>query len=431
LKARYILITSTAALCCSGLRVVVQGQSPSRLSLEEAKTLARLASPELRGAEAAVEASRGREVQARALANPSFVYSTERTNGAGESNSQHIAGIEQQLEIGGQRGARGRAASARRQAAEARLAGARVNLDFEVAKAYAQVIAADRRAQLARQAGDAFTEAGRVSARRLAAGDISGYADRRLRLEAARYAALAAEATLVSRSARIALSALVSANRDSSTALSSILTDTVQAALPRLTLGALTASAFRNRVDHLAASLDAEALSADARLASLERIPSPTLSVGYKTEKSPGTSESLTGFAAGVSFPVPLFDRRRGAIQAAEAETRRAQAGIESARRRIAREVADAHEALVAVEQQRSLLAPQLGTPAAAALRSAQIAYLEGEITLLEWLDAVRAYHEAESAYSTLLGEALVRRATLERAVASPLTDLTSSPEGD
>jgi cobalt-zinc-cadmium efflux system outer membrane protein len=430
LKVKHVLIVVTAASCAAGVPAQAQSQT-ARLSLEEAKTLARLASPELRGAEAAVAAARGREVQARALANPSIGYSTERTKGAGESNTQHIAGIEQQLEIGGQRGARGSAASARRRAAEARLAGVRANLDFDVARAYAQVIAADRRAQLARQAGAAFTEAGRVSERRLAAGDISGYADRRLRLEAARYSALGAEATLVSRSARIALSSLVSANTDSSTVLSSVLTDTVPTALPRLTLSALTTSAFRNRVDYLAASLEAEALSAEARLASLERIPSPTLSVGYKTEKSPGIAESLTGFIAGVSFPVPLFDRRRGAIQAAAAETRRAEAELESARRRIAREVAEAHEALIAVEQQRSLLAPQLGAPAAAALRSAQIAYLEGEITLLEWLDAVRAYHEAESAYSTLLAESLVRRATLERAAASPLAELTSSPERD
>lgn len=411
--------------------MAVQSQSGNSLSLEQSRALARAASPDLRAAQAAVEAARGRELQAGAIENPSLSYSTERTSGGGQSNSQQIAGVEQRLEIGGQRGARRSAATSRRRAAEARLAGARALVDFEVTRAYAQVIAADRRARLARQASAAFTEAGRVSARRLAAGDISGYTDRRLRLEAARYAALQAEAALASRSARIALSSLISPTADSIREVAFVLSDSVPAAIPQFDVAALSAIALRNRADYLTTSLEAEALAAEARLAFRERIPSPVFSAGYKTEKSAGISESLNGFAAGLSFPIPLFDRRAGAIQAAEAENRRAVAETEIVRRRIAREVAEAYDALRAVEEQRALLAPQLGAPAAAALRSAQVAYSEGEIPLLEWLDAVRAYHEAESAYSNLLAEFLNRRATLERVVASPLNELSSIRENN
>lgn len=411
--------------------MAVQSQSGNSLSLEQSRALARAASPDLRAAQAAVEAARGRELQAGAIENPSLSYSTERTSGGGQSNSQQIAGVEQRLEIGGQRGARRSAATSRRRAAEARLAGARALVDFEVTRAYAQVIAADRRARLARQASAAFTEAGRVSARRLAAGDISGYTDRRLRLEAARYAALQAEAALASRSARIALSSLISPTADSIREVAFVLSDSVPAAIPQFDVAALSAIALRNRADYLTTSLEAEALAAEARLAFRERIPSPVFSAGYKTEKSAGISESLNGFAAGLSFPIPLFDRRAGAIQAAEAENRRAVAETEIVRRRIAREVAEAYDALRAVEEQRALLAPQLGASAAAALRSAQVAYSEGEIPLLEWLDAVRAYHEAESAYSNLLAEFLNRRATLERVVASPLNELSSIRENN
>jgi cobalt-zinc-cadmium efflux system outer membrane protein len=406
-------------------------QTANRLSLEEARTLARAASPDLQAAQAAVNAARGRERQAGSVENPNLTYSTERTSSAGQSNSQQIIGLEQRLEIGGQRGARRSAATSRRLAAEARLAGARALVDFEVARAYAQVIAADRRARLARHASAAFTEAGRVSARRLSAGDISGYADRRLRLEAARYAAFQAEAALASRSARIVLSSLISPTADSIREVSFVLSDSIPAAIPQLDIAALSTMALRNRADYLAASLEAEALSAESRLVSRERIPSPVFAAGYKTEKSVGISESLNGFAAGLSFPIPLFDRQGGAIKAAEAENRRAVAETEIVRRRIAREVAEAYDALRAVEEQRVLLAPQLGAPAAAALRSAQVAYSEGEIPLLEWLDAVRAYHEAESAYSNLLAEFLIRRATLERVVASPLTALSSIRESN
>lgn len=428
MKIKYAAIVATAALYSVGFPAFAESQTANPLSLEEARALARAASPDLNAAQAAVEAARGREHQAGAVGNPDLTYSAERTSGAGQSNSQQIAGFEHRLEIGGQRGARRNAATARRRAAEARLAGARSLVDFEVARAYAQVIASDRRARLARQAATAFTEAGRVSASRLAAGDISGYTDRRLRLEAARYAALEAEATLASRSARIVLSSLIFMSADSIQPVSAVLSDSIPVATPPLSRAALSAAAHRNRADYQAASREAEALSAESRLASLERIPSPVLSAGYKTEKSAGITESLDGFAAGISVPIPLFDRRRGAIQAAEADNRRAVAEMESARRRISREVAEAHEALSAVEEQLALLAPQLGAPAAASLKSAQVAYSEGEIPLLEWLDVVRAYHEAESAYSNLLAEFLIRRATLELVVASPLSPL---PEND
>jgi cobalt-zinc-cadmium efflux system outer membrane protein len=419
------------ALCSVAGSAASQSQSGNALSLEQARVLARAASPDLRAAHAAVEAARGRELQAGAIENPSLSYSTERTSGGGQTNSQQIAGLEQRLEIGDQRGARRSAATSRRRAAEIRLTGAGALVDYEVARAYAEVIAADRRARLARQASAAFEEAGRVSARRLAAGDISGYADRRLSLEAARYAALQAEAALASRSARLALSSLIAPAADSIPEVSFVLSDSIPETIPQLNVPALSAIALRNRFDYLASSLEAEALAAESRLASRERIPSPVLSAGYKTEKSPGISESLNGFAAGLSLPIPLFDRRGGAIQAAEAEHRRAVAETEIVRRRITREVSEAHDALRAVEEQRALLAPHLGAPAAAALRSAQVAYSEGEIPLLEWLDAVRAYHEAESAYSNLIAEFFIRRATLERVVASPLDALSSIRENN
>ena len=399
----------------------------ARLSLDEAKTIGRSSSTELQAAREAVEAARGRELQAGAFANPDLFYSTERTSGSGQTNRQQIAGIEQRIEVGGQRGARRSAATFRRRAAEARAVGVQASVDFEVARAYAHVIAADRRASLARQAAAAFTEAGRVSQRRLAAGDISVYADRRLKLEAARYAALEAEANLTRRSARITLSSLLAPSPDSLRVADVVLTDSLPTAIPSLQVEQLLAAALRNRADYQAASLESEAFAAETRLAARERIPSPLFSGGYKTEESAGVSGSLNGFAAGVSFPIPLFDRRKGAIQAASAEARRAAAERETVGRRIRREVLEAHDALTAVEQQRVLLAPQLGAPAAAALRSAQVAYNEGEITLLEWLDAVRAYHEAETAYANLVAEFLIRRATLEHVVSAPLSALVAT----
>jgi cobalt-zinc-cadmium efflux system outer membrane protein len=120
---------------------------------------------------------------------------------------------------------------------------------------------------------------------------------------------------------------------------------------------------------------------------------------------------------AGVSLPLPLFDRGGGAVAASAAEARRRSAETEALRRRVVREVGEAAAALGALSEEIGALAPQLGPESELALRAARTAYGEGEITLAEFLDAVRAYQEAEASYATLCAEVLIRRAALERAV--------------
>ena len=419
-------------IACAVLLVLAQALTSSRgdsqearsLSLSDARSIARAASPEVTAAREAVIAARGLETQAGAYTNPSLGYSAERTSGGGQTNRQQIIGVEQAVEIGGQRRARRHAAGLRARAAEARQQVVSAQLDFEVARLYSLAVMADRRVSLARTASAAFTEATRVSNRRLAAGDISTYADQRLRLEAARYAALEAEAVLARRSARVALLSLLATNADSLHPLDVVLADSLPRSVADIRIEALRAVAVAERADLRALSFEADASAADARVVARERIPTPVLTAGLKTEESAGSPESLNGFAAGFSIPLPIWDRRRGAMQAADAVARQRTAEHEALRRRIVREVSEAHDALTIAEQQMAVLAPQLGAQATAALRSAQFAYGEGEIGLLDWLDAVRAYHEAESAYATLMSESMIRRAALERMVGKALEDV-------
>ena len=165
-----------------------------RLSLSEARARARDASPELSAARDAVAAARGEERQAGAFLNPSVAWSREQTSQSGDTNSQDIVLFEQPLEIAGQRGLRRDAASAGREAAEARLAVAELDLDLDVAQAFAETLAAERKATRAREAADAFARARKISEERRERGDVSGYEARRTALEAARYAALEAAA---------------------------------------------------------------------------------------------------------------------------------------------------------------------------------------------------------------------------------------------
>jgi cobalt-zinc-cadmium efflux system outer membrane protein len=317
----------------------------------------------------------------------------------------------------------------------ARLDAVAAQLDYETTRAYALALAADRRATLAEQATNAFAQARGVTERRLAAGDVSGYAHRRIRLEAARYAGVRAEAMLARRAARVALATLVSASADSIAASDFVLVDSL--ALPNeltmksASVDSLIGLAFRSRADLKALDLDASTATAEARLTARERISQPALSVGFKNERIAGTSEQASGFAAGLSLPLPLWDRRAGAIAAADGESRRRLAEADALRRRIAREVIEARDGYTAVATQLELLAPELGGETRTAMRAVQVAYSEGEATVVEWLDAVRAYQEAESSFATLHAEIMIRRAALERAVGANLSSTTNRRGGD
>lgn len=412
------------------------GQPP--LSFAEARATARRVSPELRAARAAVAAAEARARQAGAFPNPTLAYSLERTSRDGATNAQHVAAIDQPLDVFGQRAARRDAAGLRVAAARARLDLTQAQLDLDVARAFALALAGERRAVLAREMADAFTEARRVSNARLAAGDVSGYADRRLRLEAARYAALAAQAALARDSARLALARLLAdsaagtpALAAGALALDARVLDSVgvmpaAASTPAMPAAAradsLQALALARRAELRVAQLERDAAAAGLRLARNERLPFPVLSAGVKTERTPD-GDGFRGFVAGVSLPLPLWDRREGAVAAAEADARVLDAELTALRRQVAREVAEALAASRSVEAQLAALRPRVAEDTEAALRAVRVAYDEGEISLVEWLDAVRAYQDAQSTIAALQAESLIRRAALERAVGVPISE--------
>jgi cobalt-zinc-cadmium efflux system outer membrane protein len=415
---RMVFVGTLVVGCLAAPAVEAQGGT-SPLSLADARSRALAASPELRAAEQALAAAAGRARQAGAWTNPTLTYGREQTSRDGETNSQDIVSLDQRVEIFGQRGARRRVAELEQRAAGARLSAARSAVSFEVTRVYAAAVAATQRAALANEAAGAFGTARRVSRARLAGGDVSGYQHRRLLLEAARYATLRSSALLARDSALRSLSLLIggSARSDSTARLG--LTDTLAPAPLALTVDSLVTLGTRARGELVAGQLEAQAASAGIRAASSERIPAFTLSGGYKDERL-ATGESLRGFVAGVSLPLPLWDRRGGAIAAARGEAGRRTAELERLRRQTVLEIEDAYATHQALGGQLVELRSQLGEEARKARRSAEAAYTEGEISLLEWLDSVRAYQEAEAAYATLWSEYVTRRAALER-----LTGLT------
>jgi len=437
-----------AAVLFSLSLVASELRAQEGLALADARAAALRLDPAVRAAREAVTAAAARERQAAALANPTLNYGREQTSRAGQSNAQDIAQVEWPVDVAGQRAARMAAARFRREAAEARLSAATHALDAAVLRAYVDAISAAHRVQLADAAFRTATEAQRVNDERVRAGDVAGYAGRRLRLEAGRYAARRADAAVQARSAheRLALITglnaaqvtvpMASASDSTGTAYSALLSSAVGSATAALRAlpdagDSLVTRALANRADVQIAQREAQAAQADARLASRERIPLPAISAGYKGERVQSgasmTGVSLFGFVAGFSMPLPLLDRRASAVAAADATARQLDAEGDIARRRVSREVLDALNALRSAEAERTALQPFAGAESRLALRAVNAAYAEGEITLTEWLEAVRAWQETELALLTLTTDIALRRADLARAVGLSLFPPTES----
>lgn len=386
------------------------------LSLDSAVWLAARAHPRVDAARAAVIAAESRTRQAGARANPTLSWQYERSARTGVENSQHITTLQQPLAFG-QRGARRDAAAAEAEAAYADLLAAQLDVTVLATNAYATVLEAERRHTIATRSAAAFAEAARIVDARLAAGDASGYEQRRVQLEAARYVAVREARGVEARRARRALLALVdpaSANRDRALGLSFDF-----APSPDISDDSLLARGRAQRPDLRAAAARLRAREAQARLASWERLPVPTLAGGLKTETAAGLG-SLRGIAAGVSIPLPLFDRRNGARDAAVADATQAERQLAGQQQLATLEILAAADAVRSADIQIAALRPALGESAERAIAAVNAAFAEGDISLDAWLLALRAYDEAEEAFATLRADALVRRAELARAIGQP-----------
>lgn len=392
--------------------------APGRLTAQEVVTLtealarARAVSPAIRAAAGAAARTREAERQAGAFPNPVLSAEMERTARDGLDNTVSTFRLAQPLDLWGTRGHQVEAATRRREAAEAALLAAEVALDTTVVAAWARAVAAAERVTLLSRVVAAFDTAERVSRARLDAEDVSGYSHRRLRLEAARYVAEEAQARLDFEGFRRTLTLLL-AGADETAAIRLPTRLSIQPWRPEL---ADLRATLPERPDLRAAQLTVASQVAAADAVARNRIPVPVLIGGYKAEQVPGETGAYTGFIAGLALSLPLWDRRSGARGEAQAEVERASWEAERDRRTALRDLELAWEGLRTADAQAEALSSRLDADASPAFTALQVAWREGEISLLEWLDGVRAWHDALATLAAIQAERLVRQASLAAA---------------
>lgn len=173
---------------------------------------------------------------------------------------------------------------------------------------------------------------------------------------------------------------------------------------------ALVEQALAARLDHRARQLTSTQFETERRAVERLRVPVPTLSAGLKRSGMGGLLHN--GYQVSVELGVPLFNRGQAAAVQAQAQADRARAEAEALRLQIEADVRTAHTTVELRRAQTEAYRRSVADTAEPLVATARLAYEEGELGILELLDATRQAVDAR--LRSLEASALARRAAIE-----------------
>jgi cobalt-zinc-cadmium efflux system outer membrane protein len=400
LRAAWLGVSASALLAGGAL---ADPAPPFAALLRQAQTTA----PKLAEARAEIARAQGLARQAGARPNPTLSLEVENVAGSGPFRGSNLAettaSIGQILDLGGKRGARVAAGHAEVEAARRRAAEAELLFAGDLAAAYAQAEAADRRVTLAAESLALAEDDARVARALVDAGRESDL--RRVQAQAAVQAARAG--VQEAKSARAAafgkLTALAGAPAPITSIADSLL---AQAGRPFTATppDPLTSPGY------LAGQAEREAAARRVRVERARAVPDVSVSLGVRRFQE----DRSTAMVAGVSAPFPLFDTNRGNIAAAQAGLAAVEARLNAARLDAQAEAGAAMARIDATES-RMIAAREGERTAEEAYRLTRLGYEGGKLALVELLAARRALADAKTQTLDAALERLSAQAALAR----------------
>src|SRR5262249_48485047 len=395
------MVRMLAVICCVALLGAADpsaAQAPApitKLTLDDAVTLARAANPTIRAKEYEVQAVGANEVTAALRPNPTATFLAEQFGSGNVAVTQYTFNVGQPIELGGKRQRRIDSAKAATRVTDYELTDVRRQVIFLVKKSFTDLLVARESVSLAEQNLTMLDELERVHRLRADKGDISGLALLRLaivRVEIERFAFErdATDARQALGSARIALRTVVGPDR---------VTEDFDAVgdltFPELTKNKseLYRMALDARPDLRAAQAARDKAGADINLAKANAWWDVTPQIEYQRIGPDNT----IGF--GFALPIKLFDRNQGEITRAQAEAKRVEAARDALLAQALAEVDTALATVAAERQKATLLRDRYLPKVKQARETIEFAYRRGGVTLLDYLDAQRSYREKSLEY--------------------------------
>jgi cobalt-zinc-cadmium efflux system outer membrane protein len=378
---------------------------PDVVNLETVLNLAREASPRLAIERQGIAVAKAERVKAGAMPNPTINYGQLHQFGRQtqfEGRWAQGVSVELPLLLGGQRGARVKAADKGIEAAQAQVVASSNNLAADAGAAYvALLLAQEKRGVLTAS----LTELGQMRA--IVAGrQTSGMASQ--------YDLLRMDVELESWRTRTAVAAKDLTNRQGELAI--LLGFQGWRPVSAGELHALDVRPEPAPLDAnpaiIAARRDEAAAQAGVEVARRERFPNVSVYAGRSaTMDLYGALDSI-----GVAVEIPIFDTRRGALDKAHAEaqtaglrTRLVEAGVQSDVERYSAQVVQLTAALEQFRQRMGLRLPAMK-------QMAEDAYRLGKGTIIELLDAARTRYETQISQLELIASLMEAQLRLKAA---------------
>ena len=361
--------------------------------------------PQARAIRAELEVTRHEQLARLAYPNPSVTYSRE---GAGFTE---FFQAEQSLPLFGARAALSRAGVAATAAAEAERDLRLWLLRSEAATTVARVVADQARLESARTQVREVERLIEILRTREREGEGSRFDRLRAEQELRDTNQLVTSAAVAMAEARATLSGMLPPDTSLSTVAA--MPTTQQPAIP---IDTLLTRATSTRAELRALQQLAQRATFEAEVARRARLPSPNLFGGVK--RADDVSGRETGGVFGVSVALPLFDAGRREAARWVAERVRVDAERVFIESRIRGEITGALDVLAV--RQGALSQEQQGA-AEELVQIAEVAYREGEVGILELLDAVRTASRARIRSIELRLGVRLAQIAVERAVGDTL----------
>ena len=386
----------------------------SRVSLEIAIQTALRENPKLKAIREKVKVARARVEGIAPLGNPEL-----ETEFAGGTGFEQAFELTQTFQLGGQRGHQRRIATTHLEKADVELAEASRLLTKSVKLTFYELALVQEKLRLAEEIIQHTEQMRDIAQFQFEAGDISvtqaNLANIQLQSALREASILAGELHL----AQIQLNGLMGISLEKEyTAIDGLPEKILANAHQKLTLDNLKTHALAQRTDLKSLQLDAQLTENELQLAKAANIPD--LSVGALAQHN--TDENI--FGVKFTIPLPLFDRNRAKINAAEAQQQVDTVQISDAERQIIREIMSAFLSLNTARKTIAFYEGDSLTLLNENLNLTREAYELGEAELLEIILMQNEFIKTRFAYLEALAGYYKALAQLEAAIGTSVEAL-------
>ena len=398
------LFVFTAVLALPALRVCAQPAPPQAITIEQAVQEAIQNNPGLLAERLGIPVAETALITARLRPNPVVSASSDHLDWLGTGfNERNGAGpvetalrIDMPFERGHKREYRVDTAGYAKKIAEARVADAIRRLRLDVTLACIDVMASTARLDLAKDNLTSFEGIVKLNETRVEGGAIAPLELTRSRVAMLQFRSGVKSAELALTTARIRLQTLLGRIPGQ---LPLDISDSLKAPVPAQApaLEQIQARAMALRPDLEAARLDQARSQAELRLQIAQGKVDYTVGGEYRRQQGINGTGNSVGFF--LSVPLPVFNKNQGEIARVQAEETQLRKQIDALQSQVSGEVAGAYREYETARQLIGDIERDLLGVSQEARTTTTYVYQAGAGSLLDVLDAQRAFNETMSTY--------------------------------